>query len=619
MQRFLFSKRNQLTFISGAAIVLAFIAHLGFKQEFAAEILFIIASIVAGAPILLQAISSLRVKVVSIDVLVSIAIIGAFFIRNFEESAIVSFLFLFGSYLEQRTLSSTRSAIGELVSMAPNTAMLVQEDGSFEEVDIYDLDQGDIVLVRAGESIPVDGIVHQGEGHVNEASITGEPIPVGVEEGSEVFAGTILENGNLKVITEEVGEDTIFGKIIELVEDAQDSKSVAERFIDRFSRYYTPVVLILGLVVYIVTRNIELAITVLVLGCPGALVIGIPVSNVAGIGNGARNGILFKGSEVISDFSKVDTIIFDKTGTLTDGEPKITQEVYYGDEADREEILSLVKSIEEKSTHPLAAAIIAHYDDVPNQLIEYVDTVRGKGLVARAGDREMGLGNLSLMDELGIEIDQEQKSLIQQFEQEGNSLVLVGFENQLRLILGVGDKVRPGVKENLQKMRALGVKEFVILSGDNQGSVDYVAQQLGIDRAVGNMLPDEKSEYLKERQSKGEIVAFVGDGINDSPSLALADIGIAMGSGTDVAIETSDLVLVQSNFDRLAHGLGLTKSIVRNLRQNIFIALATVIILLYGLFFSSWVTMSVGMLVHEGSILAVILNGMRLLRYKLER
>ena len=244
----------------------------------------IVASILGIVPIAIQAYQALRVKVVSIDVLVTIAVTGAFFIRNFEESAIVTFLFLFGAFLEQRTLNKTRSAIKELTEMAPESALKQMENGEFEEVDVDEVDAGDILLVKTGAKVPVDGTVLSGEGYINEASITGESVPAGKEKDSKVFAGTILENGTIQIVADRVGEDTTFGKIIELVEEAQDSKSEAERFIDRFSKYYTPAVLVLSFIVWVFSRDIELGITILVLGCPGALVIGVPVSNVAGIG-----------------------------------------------------------------------------------------------------------------------------------------------------------------------------------------------------------------------------------------------------------------------------------------------------------------------------------------------
>ncbi|WP_275439875.1 HAD-IC family P-type ATPase [Macrococcus epidermidis] len=312
MQRYILSKKNSITLVSAILIALAFFGRFSLDNMAIFNWSLIIASILGVAPIAIQAYQALKVKVVSIDVLVTIAVIGAVLIQNYEESAIVTFLFLFGSYLEQRTLNKTRSAIKELTELAPESALKQMENREFEEVDVNDVDEGDILLVKTGAKVPVDGTVLTGEGHINEASITGESLPVSKKVDSEVFAGSILENGTIQIRADRVGEDTTFGRIIELVEEAQDSKSEAERFIDRFSKYYTPAVLVLGFIVWFFSKDIELAITILVLGCPGALVIEVPVSNVAGIGNGARNGVLLKGSEVINDFSRVDTIVFDK-------------------------------------------------------------------------------------------------------------------------------------------------------------------------------------------------------------------------------------------------------------------------------------------------------------------
>lgn len=615
MQRAILSKKNQITVISGILLITALFGHLVLKSEEIVLPSLIIASILGAAPIAIQAYQALRVKVVSIDVLVTIAVSGAFFIRNFEESAIVTFLFLFGAYLEQRTLNQTRSAIKELTEMAPESALKLMEDGEFEEVDVDEVDVGEILLVKTGAKVPVDGTVLSGEGHINEASITGESVPVSKRKDSQVYAGTILENGTLQIVADRVGEDTTFGKIIELVEEAQDSKSEAERFIDRFSKYYTPAVLVLSFIVWLFSRDIELAITILVLGCPGALVIGVPVSNVAGIGNGARHGVLLKGSEVFQDFSRVDTIVFDKTGTLTIGNPKIADVEIYGDNA--EDVMAYLASVEKESDHPLAKAVVEYIGDTKTYEVEKTDVVKGGGIVAQVNGHRVAVGNVKLMEQEYIDLHGKALYDIARFEKSGNSLVLVSVDGELKALLGIRDRVRPGVKEDLQKLKRLGVKNLVVLSGDNQGTVDLVASELGLTEAHGHMLPEDKAAFIKKLIEKGHIVAFVGDGVNDSPSLALAHIGIAMGSGTDVAIETSDVVLMNSDFSRLPHALGLTKATSRNMYQNIFIAVGVVLILLASVFFSDWMNMSIGMLVHEGSILVVILNGMRLLRYKL--
>jgi Cd2+/Zn2+-exporting ATPase len=616
LQRFILKRKNHITLISAILIVIGFIAKLGFKNETAATLPLAIASLLGLAPIAIQAYQALLVKVVSIDVLVTIAVIGAFLIKNLEESAIVTFLFLFGSFLEQRTLSKTRSAIKELTEMAPESALKQVENGEFEEVDVDEVDVGDILLVKTGAKVPVDGTVLKGEGHINEASITGEAAAVGKKKGSKVYAGTILENGTIQIIADRVGEDTTFGKIIELVEKAQDSKSEAERFIDKFSKYYTPVVLVLSAVVWIFSRNTELAITMLVLGCPGALVIGVPVSNVAGIGNGARHGVLLKGSEVIHDFSRTDTIVFDKTGTLTVGKPKVVDMQIYAQNSD--EVLAYLASVEGESDHPLAKAIVEHIGNIKLYSVEKTDVIKGGGVVARVNGHRVAVGNVFLMEQENVQLSEKALSDIQRFENVGSSLVLTAIDGQLKALVGIRDQIRPKVAENLKKLKKLGVKSLVVLSGDNQKAVDLAAQELGLTKAYGGMLPKDKSEYIEKLKDEGKIVAFVGDGVNDSPSLALAQIGIAMGNGTDVAIETSDVVLMNSEFDRLPHALGLAKATARNMRQNIIIAVGVVLVLLASVLFGEWMNMSIGMLVHEASILAVIINGMRLLRYRLK-
>lgn len=616
MQQYILRHKNQITVISGFLIVFGLIAHFAFASSLLFNLAFITASIIGVAPIAIQAYQALKVKIVSIDVLVTIAVLGAFYIQNYEESAIVTFLFLFGSYLEQRTLNQTRLAIKSLTEMAPETALKQLEDRQFEEVDIDEVDEGDILLVKTGAKIPVDGSIISGEGHVNEANITGESIPLKKSMDDEVFAGTILDNGTIQILASKVGEDSTFGKIIELVEEAQDSKSEAERFIDNFSRWYTPATLMIGLLVWIFTSNIELAVTVLVLGCPGALVIGVPVSNVAGIGNGAKNGVLFKGSEVISDFANVDTVLFDKTGTLTEGKPEVGETIYFGD--DQEQTKILLASVENESNHPLAMAISREFADVALEQVTNTQVVKGGGVIAEVDGHKVAVGNSSLMNQENVPLTAEVQNNLEKLEKSGNSIVMTAVDGELKVLMGIRDQVRSGVKEDLHALKAKGVKNLIVLSGDNQGTVDLVKEELALTQAYGEMLPEDKQAFLKQHQSTGEIVVFIGDGVNDSPSLATADVGISMGNGTDVAIESSDIVLMNSDFSRLPHALALAQATYANMRQNIVIAVGVVIVLLASLIFSEWMSMSIGMLVHEASILVVIFNAMRLRNFRVK-
>lgn len=614
-QLFLTKHTNQITLVTGILIVLGMLSKYLLQFTLGYQVILAVASIIAVIPIAVRAWSALRNKVFSIELLVSIAVIGAFIIGEFNESAIVTFLFLFGSYLESKTLQKTRTAIKGLTDMSPTTATLVTDDGT-EEVDVDDVDEGDVVLVKTGSQVPVDGIVVEGNGYLNEASITGEARQINKQLKDSVYSGTMVENGYLKIKATQVGDDTTFAKIIELVEEAQDTKSKAEKFIDRFAQYYTPAVLVLAVLVFAFSRDFRLAITVLVLGCPGALVIGAPVSNVAGIGNGAKRGILIKGGEVVDTFAKVDTLVFDKTGTLTEGNTAVTTMHTYTNNADNQ--LALAVAIEGVSDHPLGQAIVSYADQQSAGVAPVLDdteTVKGQGICAQVGKQEVVIGNQKMLTAHNIKLNPTQLKDLNDLQAGGQSTVIMAVDGQVQLIFGIADTIRPGVKDSLAALKAQGIKKLVMLTGDNELTAQAVANELNLDEVHANLLPEEKVEYVKKLKAAGNTVAFIGDGINDSPSIANADIGIAMGSGTDVAIDTSDVVLMQSSFPALVHAHGLAKKTVLNTRENIFIAIATVAFLLIGLIFG-YIYMASGMFVHEASILVVIFNAMRLINFQ---
>ncbi|ALC10136.1 heavy metal translocating P-type ATPase [Lactiplantibacillus plantarum] len=614
-QLFLTKHTNQITLVTGILIVLGMLSKYLLQFTLGYQVILAVASIIAVIPIAVRAWSALRNKVFSIELLVSIAVIGAFIIGEFNESAIVTFLFLFGSYLESKTLQKTRTAIKGLTDMSPTTATLVTDDGT-EEVDVDDVDEGDVVLVKTGSQVPVDGIVVEGNGYLNEASITGEARQINKQLDDSVYSGTMVENGYLKIKATQVGDDTTFAKIIELVEEAQDTKSKAEKFIDRFAQYYTPAVLVLAALVFAFSRDFRLAITVLVLGCPGALVIGAPVSNVAGIGNGAKRGILIKGGEVVDTFAKVDTLVFDKTGTLTEGNTAVTTMHTYTNNADNQ--LALAAAIEGVSDHPLGQAIVSYADQQSAGVAPVLDdteTVKGQGICAQVGQQEVVIGNQKMLTAHNIKLNPTQLKDLNDLQAGGQSTVIMAVDGQVQLIFGIADTIRPGVKDSLAALKAQGITKLVMLTGDNELTAQAVANELNLDEVHANLLPEEKVEYVKKLKAAGNTVAFIGDGINDSPSIANADIGIAMGSGTDVAIDTSDVVLMQSSFPALVHAHGLAKKTVLNTRENIFIAIATVAFLLIGLIFG-YIYMASGMFVHEASILVVIFNAMRLINFQ---
>lgn len=607
---------TQITAITAVLIAAGYASKYLLQLPVAYALLLAVASVIAVVPIALHAISALRVKVISIELLVTIAVIGAFVIGEYNESAVVTFLFLFGNFLEQKTLAKTRASIKSLTAMAPTTAELVNDDGSIETVDVDDVEEGDVVLVKTGGAIPVDGTVIEGQGYTDEAAVTGESRAVTKNTGDSVFSGTLLSDGYVKIKATKVGEDTTFGKIIELVEDAQDTKSHAEKFIDRFAQYYTPAVLIIALAVFLVSRDFKLAITVLVLGCPGALVIGAPVSNVAGIGNGAKRGILVKGGEAMDTFAKVDTFVFDKTGTLTEGKTALADAKVYG--ADAAQILTQTAAVEALSDHPLGKAILNAADaqglDYKQLTITASQTFKGQGITATVAGQEICAGNQKLLAAHHVTLNEQQQADLAALQATGSSVVIVAVAGQVAAIYAIADTIRPELADQLAALRQAGAKHLVMLTGDNAQTANYVAEQLGIDEVHAELLPDEKVTYVKAFKDEGRTVAFVGDGINDSPSLATADIGIAMGSGTDVAIETSDIVLMQSSFAALVHAYKLAKKTVMNTRENVAIAIGVVAFLLLGLI-AGFIYMASGMFVHEASILVVIFNAMRLINF----
>lgn len=615
-QRWLQSVKNQIALTVGGLIAVAYGWYWLGGAVIVMQGLLLVASMVGVAPILMQAYQALKVKVVSIDLLVTIAVLGALIIGEFNESAIVTFLFLFGSYLEQRTLKKTRESIRALSEMAPQTAQVLVADGTTTTVGVDDVEIDDQVLVKAGAQVPVDGQVVQGSAYVNEASITGEAQLVKKIVGDAVYSGAIVDNGTLTVTATQVGDDTTFAQIIELVEEAQDSKSPAEKFIDRFATYYTPAVLVLALAIGLITRDFKLAITILVLGCPGALVIGAPVSIVAGIGNGAKHGVLIKGGEVVNAMAGIDTMVFDKTGTLTKGDTAVAHVQFYT--AAEQATLAVTTAVEAQSDHPLATAIVQYarergVTDLPT--IERIETLKGLGVQAEVAGQTIRIGRAKMMTEAGIRLTGAQIAAITASQTAGQSTVLVAVDQQVVLLIGIADTVKPEAKAALTRLKKAGVKHLVMLTGDNDQTAAAIAKAVGITEYHANLLPAEKVEFIKTYQANGQKVAFIGDGINDSPPLAMADIGIAMGSGTDVAIETSDIVLMQSTLSELVYADYLTKATARNTVQNIVIAVGTVGLLLLGLMIG-WVQMASGMFVHEISILVVIFNAMRLIRFK---
>lgn len=622
--------------VSGVLLILAIIFHLA-NWGLGVDIALIAGSVIAGTPIARSAFAGLRYKQFSIDLLVTIAVIGALIIGAYVESAVVSFLFIFGQFLEARTMAKTRESVREMLDQAPQTANRIV-DGVESVIAVDDIEVGDRLVLRTGDMIAVDGTVAVGQALVDQATVTGEPIPISVSDGDSVFSGTTLDNGFIEIIADRTGDDSTFAQIIELVEEAQESKTKTQRFLDKFANIYTPAIVVGSVLAFAITRDIEFALTFLVIACPGALVISTPVSMVAGLGNAAKHGVLIKGGDAMEQLGKVKTIVFDKTGTLTQGRPQVVG-FTVSPGFDENQVLGLAQILEQASEHPLGRTIVAYAQEqleipTPFTLDSDLDVSKGFGISGALaspqgkrsqvaiGSKAMAL-NLAKSAEMvsaggpqsaaGQGVAQQLDEMTAAFEEAGNTVSVVVIDEQVAAVFAIADQIRPDAIAALQALRAAGATKLIMLSGDSQTAANHVARQLGLDEAHGGLLPQDKAEFINKIKVSGP-VAMIGDGVNDAPALASADLGIAMGGGTDISLQTASVILMASSFDKLVHAKLLAKATTRNMRQNTIIALGTVFFLLLGVIFGA-VFMSTGMLVHEASVMIVILNAIRLVRF----
>lgn len=607
------SRRKWLTIFSGAFITFALVAWYGFKLAGPWAPLMTTAAILAGYDIALRAWAALRLRHLSIELLVVVAATGAVFIDNYWESAAVTFLFMLGAWLESRTMSRTRGALKALIDAAPVRATVLR-GGEPVEVAAHVVQLGETVLVRAGQRLPVDGEVIEGTAAVNEAAITGEPIPAEKAPGSHVFAGTLAENGLLHLRATGVGADTTLARIITRVEEAQEAKAPAQRMIESFGRWYTPAVFLLAIGSYLVTRDIELALTLLVVGCPGALVISTPVSVIAGIGRAARAGILIKGGEHLENAGRITALALDKTGTLTEGRPRLAEVVALAGQS-REDVLLWAGIAETGSTHPLGRPIVeAARARGALPTAEALEEISGMGLIARHDGHQIAVGSHRLFDHLGIAFNAGTTDAIARLHGLGHTVVIVARDGEVVGLLGLADMPRASAKPMIDRLHALGVRRVVMLTGDQRPAAEAIARAVGVDEVHAGMMPDDKLDRIRSLKSEGLGIAMVGDGINDAPALAAADISIAMGAGgSDIAIETADIALMTDDLGKIAEAMEISRATLTNMRQNLVIAVLTVIGLLFGVYTGS-IHMAGGMLIHQLSVLIVIANGMRLLR-----
>ena len=499
----------------------------------------------------------------------------------FEAAAVIITLVLLGQVLELKARSQTSNAIKALLGLAPKTARVLRDDGSEEDIALDLIQPGDRLRVRPGEKVPVDGVVLEGRSSIDESVITGEPIPVEKGTGDPVTGATVNGTGSLIMRAERVGAETLLSRIVQMVSEAQRSRAPIQRLADVVAGYFVPAVIVIAVAAFVIwawvgpepamAYAVINAVAVLIIACPCALGLATPMSIMVGTGRGAGAGVLIKNAEALEILEKVDTLVVDKTGTLTEGKPKVTRVVAAGSESE-DELLRLAAGLERGSEHPLAAAIVAAAEDKGLALGEVGDfqSVTGKGVTGQVGGRRVALGNRALLDSLSI----DPGALADQAETlrgEGETVMFLAFDGTAAGLIAVADPVKSSTKEAIDLLHRDGIR-IVMLTGDNRTTAEAVGRRLGLDEIEAEVLPDQKAEVVKRLQSEGRVVAMAGDGINDAPALAQAEVGIAMGTGTDVAMESAGVTLVKGDLRGIARARRLSRGTMRNIRQNLFFA-----------------------------------------------
>lgn len=610
----LLSPGTIVTFTSGLFLGLAGLLLLSGQADWA-ENVFLTSALVGGVYILNSAIRGLMERDFTADVLVSIAISGAIFIGRYEAGAIVAFMLLLGGFLEEFTVASAGRALKELASLVPGTVTIRSENGE-SSVPIDRVLIGDVLLVKSGERIAVDGHVIGGRASVNQASITGESAPVTKERGDIVFAGTLNELGALEVQATKVGSETTLGNIIRLVEQAQEESAPIQRLVNRYAQFFTPIALIIAGIFYLTTGDVVRSITVLIVFCPCALVLATPTAVVAAIGNAARKGVLIKKGEYLEEIGRISIVAFDKTGTLTFGQPRV-RDIIPLNNTTGDTFLALAASAEKFSEHPLGAAIVSAALDRNLDVADPLEfeTLPGLGIRASVEGFKVLLGTRQLLEEEGIRFSQETVAQIDELENQGRTVIPVVIDSVLEGLLTTSDGLRYEAAYAVKALHDAGIRTLLI-SGDNPRTAALIGAELGISEVYSQVLPQDKLALVRKLQAEGHKVAFVGDGVNDAPALAAANIGIAMGAtGTDVSIENADIALLSDDLSRIPQIIALSRKTLSVIQVNIVFSLGVnfIAVALAGV---SIIGPVAGAILHELSSLPVIANSARLLGYR---
>ncbi|MEE9116154.1 MAG: cation-translocating P-type ATPase [Thermoplasmata archaeon] len=592
-----------------------------YRRILLSELFYSAGMIVGGYHVAVRAVKALYSKTFVIDSLMIIGALGAVFIGAFAEGAAILFLFSMAELLEDYSVERSRRSLSELVDLAPKVAS-VRKGERFVEVPAEEVKIGDIVRVRSGERISVDGIVIKGFSSVDQAPITGESMPVSIHEGDVVFAGTINQEGRLEVEATKEVKDSTLARIVELVESAEEQKAPTERFIDRFAKYYTPAVVGFAVSVAVIPTVVfqqsfdvwfYKALLLLLISCPCALALSTPISMVSGITSGARNGVLFKGGVHIEKLAKIDTFAFDKTGTLTEGRPVVTEVIPFNGYS-RKDVLSIASSLECLSEHPLGKAIVQTAEDegAATECVEDFTAMAGKGIRGRIGDESWLVGSRNIFSPEALS---GKEGILSRLEDEAKTIVVVGKENEVAGVIGISDKIRDDSKNMIDSLHKMGVKRTVMITGDNKRTARAVASKIGVDEYYPELLPEEKVSIIEGIRGGDGGVAMVGDGVNDAPALAAADLGIAMGvAGSDTALEVADIALMNDDISKVPYLLSLGKRTMGVVKQNIVLSIGIKLlfaILVFPGLVTLWMAVAIG---DMGVSLGVILNALRISR-----
>ncbi|MFC4735454.1 heavy metal translocating P-type ATPase [Bacillus daqingensis] len=624
-----FYKKHSTLLYSTLFMALGFLSmFVNGNENIVTALLFITSMLVGGLSLFRVGLQNLVRLQFDMRTLMTVAVIGGVIIGEWAEVAIVVILFAISEALERFSMDRARQSISSLMDIAPKEA-LVRRNGQEMTVHVNDIAIGDVMVVKPGQKIAMDGVIVNGYSAINQAAITGESVPVEKTVDDEVFAGTLNEEGFLEVEITKLVEDTTISKIIHLVEEAQGERAPSQAFVDKFARYYTPIIMVVAALVAIVPPLffngswetwVYQGLAVLVVGCPCALVISTPISIVSAIGNSAKKGVLIKGGVYLEEIGGLKAIAFDKTGTLTKGIPVVTNYSVLNDQINEREMLSIITALEYRSQHPLASAIMKKADDegvsYTDVLVEEFSSITGKGIKGKVNGVMYYVGSPNLFKELlsASTFNNELQQDVITLQEQGKTAMLIGTEAKILAVIAVADEVRESSKDVIQKLHKAGIKKTVMLTGDNKSTANAIGGHVGVTDVQSELLPQDKLDVIKQLRSEYGNVAMVGDGVNDAPALAASTVGIAMGgAGTDTALETADVALMGDDLKKLPFTVKLSRKTLNIIKANIAFAIGIKIIALL-LVIPGWLTLWIAILSDMGATLLVALNSLRLMR-----